>query len=267
MHIIKCIVAIRMHKCMKKSFVWELGKMYHIVICDAQIEFIVYIEKLLESCVPKSELTFLEYHSGEEMIEDIKKGKSCDLLILDMQLKEMDGYHTAKVFRELFPGALLVFCSMLQQPPLESFEVLPCRYLLKTYTEERMREELEIVLEQMRRNISPVYIIGKRDNSYIKVDIENVLYIELARRKTLLYCKVNQREEIYTSARKLEEWYEQLREFGFVYAHNSYIVNLRHVIMVGTEVLKLDTGEQLSVARSKMKGLRQAFLDESENVT
>ena len=171
----------------------------------------------------------------------------------------MDGKETAKVFREFFSDALLVFCSELHQPTAEVFEVQPYRYLLKSYTQDRMKRELDSVLEQMQKKRVPAYVIGKKDTSYIKVDIDNVLYIELARRKSVIHCKVNQKDETYTSTMKLEEWHERLKDFGFAYAHNSYIVNVKHVVKTGTTELELDTGEKLTIARSKLKEFREVF--------
>ena len=46
---------------------------------------------------------------------------------------------------------------------------------------------------------------------------------------TMLYCG-DSGEKMYSS-QKLAEFYEQLKEFGFAYAHNSYIVNLKHVLL------------------------------------
>lgn len=232
--------------------------MYYVAICDEHEEFIQYMKALVEWCMPEEKMEFLEYRSGEELIADIKE-KDCDLLILNMELKGMDGKETAKVFREFFPDTLLVFCSDTHQPTAEVFEVQPYRYWLKSYTNERMEKEVNAVLEQMQHNRVPTCVVGKKDGNYFKVHIDNVLYIELARRKSLLHCKVNQKDETYTSTMKLEEWYEQLKDFGFSYAHNSYIVNVKHVVKAGTTELELDTGEKLTIARSKLKEFREIF--------
>ena len=51
-----------------------------------------------------------------------------------------------------------------------------------------------------------------------------------------------------------------LKGYGFEYAHNSYIVNLNHVVKLKTEgVIKLSNGEELNVSRSRMPEFRRAL--------
>lgn len=62
------------------------------------------------------------------------------------------------------------------------------------------------------------------------------------------------------SSQKLAEFYEQLKEFGFAYAHNSYIVNLKHVAVVRATELEFINGEKLTISRSRAKSFKQAFV-------
>ena len=58
----------------------------------------------------------------------------------------------------------------------------------------------------------------------------------------------------------MAELYEELRNFDFEYAHNSYIVNLNHVVKLKSEgVIKLSNGEELNVSRSRMPEFRRAL--------
>ena len=61
------------------------------------------------------------------------------------------------------------------------------------------------------------------------------------------------------SKKRLPEMYAMLKNFGFEYAHNSYIVNLNHIKRKTTKELELSDGTVLSIARSKEKELRAAF--------
>lgn len=234
--------------------------MYHVAICDDQKEEIQYMKRLIESSVYGNQVTFYEYASGEALIEDMEKGERYDLLIIDIQLKGMDGYQTARVFRESFPNAVLVLCSGLFYPTPESFKVLPYRYLLKSYTEERMKEELDAILDKMQENHIATYVVGKKNNNLVKINAKDIWYIELARRKSILHCNLDREDEVYTSGEKLDELYEQLEDSGFLYAHNSYLVNIQHVIAVGTKELQMDNGMKLTIARSKAKKFQEVFV-------
>ena len=234
--------------------------MYHIAICDDDIVFIRYIKRLfLENGKLGEAINFYEYLSGEELIRDMRKQEKYDLLILDIRFEGMDGNAVAKVFRKQFPDTVLVFCSGVSLPTVESFETAPYRYWLKEYTEERLKKELDIVIRKMKENQIPPFIMGKKGNLMVRLHVGNVEYIEISKRGSKLYCTVDGTEEVFTSDKKVSEFYDLLKEFGFAYAHNSYIVNLDYVAAVSTTDLELINGQRLSVSRSRAKEFKKAF--------
>ena len=229
--------------------------MYYIGICDDDSVFIEYIKRLFSRFC--TEIKFYEYLSGEELVQDMQKQEKYDLLVLDVAMPGMDGNETAKKFREQFPDTLLVFCSGVCMPMVESFETTPYRYWLKQYTEEKMYLEVEGVLEKLKRSKVQPYIMGKRDSQLVKLSPEQVSYISIAKRGTVIY--LGNSKETYTSSKKLTEFYDQLKEFGFAYAHNSYIVNLKYVAMAGAKELEFMNGEKLTISRARAKEFLEAF--------
>lgn len=229
--------------------------MYYIGICDDDQAFIKYIKRLFSE--KHHEIAFLEYLSGEELIHDIQERTVYDLLILDVQMPGMDGNETAKEFRKQFPNTLLIFCSGVFMPTVKSFETTPYRYWLKEYTEEYMKQEIEEVLCKMKTSRVLPYIMGRKENLIAKLSLDQIYYISIAKRGTVLHCGNTAGQ--YTSRKRLADFYEQLGEFGFAYAHNSYIVNLKHVAVVGAKELEFVNGEKLTISRARAKEFRKAF--------
>lgn len=227
--------------------------MYHVGICDDDPVFIKYIERLFGEGI-----TFYEYLSGEEMLQDMEKQEKYDLLVLDVALPGMDGNQTAREFRKMFPDTLLVFCSGVYMPTVESFETTPYRYWLKKYSEEQMMQEIEGVLAVIKKSHIMPYVKGKRGNDIVRISPNQIYYIAILNKGTMLYCG-DSGEKMYSS-QKLAEFYEQLKEFGFAYAHNSYIVNLKHVAVVRATELEFINGEKLTISRSRAKSFKQAFV-------
>lgn len=238
--------------------------MYYIAICDDDSDFIKYIKKMLiQSGLKNEEVIFYEYWSGEELIWSMDTCEKIDLLILDMQMKKLDGHETAKYFRNQFPASVIVFCSGVCLPTVETFETTPFRYLLKEYTDDRMIRELKVIVDEMRKKFIEPNIIGTWRYSTVKLRLDEILYISIARRGSNIY--VNPQMVKYefknrlTSKKKVTELYPILKPYGFEYAHNSYIVNLDYIRRLNTQELELSDGTLLSVARSKEKELRVAF--------
>ena len=58
--------------------------------------------------------------------------------------------------------------------------------------------------------------------------------------------------------------YEQLKEHNFVYAHNSYIVNLKYIKKRVKEEIELMNGETLSVSRARTAELKKRMVEYME---
>lgn len=229
--------------------------MYYIGICDDDPIYIKYVERLFRKT--QQEIEFFEYLSGEELIDDMEARTAYDLLILDMQLPGMDGNQTAREFRKQFPDTLLVLCSGVCMPTVETFEATPYRFWLKEYTEERMQQEIGNVFCKMKVSKAAPYIMGKKGSQIVRLSLGQIYYISIAKRGTVLHGKTA--DERYTSSEKLIDFYAQLKDFGFAYAHNSYIVNLEHVAVVRIKELEFVNGEKLTISRSRVKEFRKAF--------
>lgn len=235
--------------------------MYHLAICDDDVVYIQYMKKMILASGLNGVIKYYEYSSGEQLVEDFQHNIDYDALFLDMQMKGMDGDETAKRFRERYRNAVLVFCSGASLPTVKTFEVTPYRYLLKQYTSKKMIQELKSVADHIRSSKTEAYIIGNYHYSLVKLKPEEILYIALAKRGSNIYVCPNaakyEFESHVTSREKLADLYESLKEYGFAYAHNSYIVNLNYIKRKTLTELELFEGTVLSIARSKEKELRK----------
>ena len=241
--------------------------MYYITICDDDKIYIDYLKEIiLESGVDKEEVLFYEYESGENFLNDISNLKKCDLLILDMQMKTLDGHETALQFRKQFPKTTLVFCSGVCKPTDESFKTTPYRYLYKSYSRKTMIKEMQAVVKEMKVKQEIPYIVGSYYYNTVRFEPDDIMYIENFRYGSIIHpykdaveYEFEEKHDI-TTKKKLAELFEVLHPYGFEYAHGSYIVNMKYVIkMPSIGEIKLKDGTILSVARSKLKTFRAAF--------
>lgn len=259
---------LRKYKLRQEMIVNNEGKtegiMYNIAICDDDNNFIKYIKKMLfHSGLEREEVLIYEYNSGEELVRSLDNCERIDLLILDMQMGRLNGHETAKYFRKQFPSSVIVFCSGVCLPTVETFETTPFRYLLKEYTDQKMVCELKAVIQEMKKKIIEPHVIGTWRNNMVKLRLEEILYISIARRGSNIYVNPQitryEMDNYMLSKKKVSELYHILKSYGFEYAHNSYIVNLDYIKRMNSLELELTDGTILSIARSKEKNLRMAF--------
>ncbi len=238
--------------------------MYDIVICDDDERFIRYMHKLiLASGLSDGEVQFYEYDSGRELAEKLADIRECDLCILDMNMEEMNGDETAKIFRRVFPSAVLVFCSGIFGPTTRSFEAEPFRYLLKSYTDEHMLEEMKIIVDRVKQKKQIPAILIKSPEGMRRIKPEQILYIEIYKRgsRIFLHPDVCGEEKSITTTKKLSDLYEILEGCGFAYAHSSYIVNLDYVKMLRFGEVQMIDDTILNVSRSREKNLKRAYIE------
>lgn len=239
--------------------------MYYIAICDDDMHFISYMKNVLaEAGIPENFCTYFEFQSGKDFIHAFDNISRIDLLILDIQMPDLDGNEIAKQFRYHFPDSVLVFCSGIYKPTVKSFEPNPFRYLLKEYTDSQLIKELKVIIREVDAKKAEPSILGSWYHYSISLNPVDILYISNERNgRSRLH--LNPKSKYYsdgqkiTSREKLNTLYQLLKDYGFAYAHNSYIVNLSHIKMTSSIELELTDGTLLSIARSKEKELRLAF--------
>lgn len=241
--------------------------MYNIVICDDDNDYISYIKTIIiESGMSKNDVSFYEFASGEDFLEKIHEIEYCDLIVLDMQMKNLNGHETAAMFRKRFPKTTLVFCSGVCKPTDESFKVTPFRYLFKSYSKEKMIGEMQSIIKEMRSKKEVPYITGSYYYNTIRLEPDDILYIENYRFGSVIHIYEEKTDyqfeesEKITTKKKLNELYEILHVYGFEYPHTSYIVNMKYIVkMPSNGELKLKDGTMLTISRSKLKEFREAF--------
>lgn len=239
--------------------------MYNIAICDDDIHFISYIKKmLLQSGLNKDDTAFFEYCSGESFLRTLEQFTTIDLLILDMQIPDMNGNEIAASFRQSFPDSILVFCSGVCLPTVKSFETNPFRYLLKEYSDDKIMQELSVILEEVKKKKVEPCITGTWHYNTIKLRPSEILYISIGRNCSLIHTNPAfhkyEFENNITCKQKLHELYRLLKDYDFEFAHNSYLVNLQYIKRKTMTELELTDGTVLSISRSKEKALRLALV-------
>ena len=240
--------------------------MYKIAICEDDRNYIVFLKKMLLQIegMDESQVSFYEFLSGEELL--FHASLDFDLVILDIQMSDLNGYETARKLREIDRNMLLVFCTGKVEPAAEHFKVTPYRYLLKRYTDDEMLKEMAEIVDKMKEQKSYPYILCKYSlgKDRIRVYPESVLYIAIRYGNSQVFACGKLKEhfpnEILRTGISLDAVYEVFNEScGFVRAHNSYIVNMAYIVEASAQSVTLTDGTKLTIARSRSKEFQRAF--------
>ena len=239
--------------------------MYNIAICDDDIHFIQYMKNMLhKSGLDENDSIYYEYYTGKSFLTSMEQLVTIDLLILDIQMPDINGNEIARIFREHFPLSTLVFCSGVYLPTVDSFKPNPFRYLLKEYTDNKLIKELKVIITEIKSKKIEPFVFGTWHHNSIRLKPSEILYISIGRNCSNLHINPDLRkyefEDNIICKDRLNDLYLTLKDFGFEYAHNSYLVNLQYVKRKTSTELELIDGTTLSISRSKEKALRLALI-------
>jgi len=239
--------------------------LYKIAVCDdfsVDIDNIVRIVKKLSDELDILGISYFIYKSGNDLLKNIEQ--KFDVIFLDIQMEKMDGYEVAELIRKVDLDVILVFCSGIRVPTTDLFKVQPYRYITKQFIKIEMEIEVREVLDKMVSSTKK-YFLTFRNGNLFKINLDHIVCISLLKRGCEIYILAEAAEKyrcekIY-SEKSLKQVYELIQDDRFVYAHNSYIINIEHILKTTRTEVVLSNNIILTIARSKEKFLRKRMIE------
>lgn len=227
--------------------------MLHIAICDDETDFVTHLTTLIQQYAAETgeEIKITAYYDGMELVE--RYDTSIDLIFLDIQMRLLDGLHTAQRIRELDENVGIIFLTTLTQYGLEGYQYQAADYIIKPIKYVRLKAELNQWLKKHRHNDSPSIVVVNDSGKY-KIALKSLRYVETFNRKLLLHTE----QENIISYKSMKEMEQELSQEGFAHCHTSYLVNLFYVKGVQKLEITLITGEQIPISQPK----RKAFMEQ-----
>ena len=123
-----------------------------------------------------------------------------------------------------------------------------------------VREVLEKMIE-----IPQKYFSTFRNGNSFRINLNHIVCISLLKRGCEIHIqseafKKYKCEKIYCEE-SLKQVYEIIQDDRFVYAHNSYIINIEQIMKTTRTEVILSNNIILTIARSKEKFLRRRMIE------
>lgn len=172
-----------------------------------------------------------------------------DIILLDILMKHLDGMKTAEKLRRLDPEVIIIFITSTVQYAVQGYMVDALGYVLKPVSYTAFEHLIEKAITRVEVRQNHLYIKVNVDGGQIRLDCNNIVYIESRRNNVILHCETDN----YITAGPLKKYEELLKDYGFHKCHNAYIVNLSVVEAVKKEEVFLINGETLPISRARKK--------------
>lgn len=217
---------------------------------------------LIKEIIPDAEM--VEMESGEEALKVIAKERF-DLLCIDINLGDISGISLAAAARKLIPDTEIVFATAYNNYADKAFEVDALYYLLKPFSEIKVKQMLDKYFHKHNKsihdtsNISISKIPLNVDKKIVLVEFTSIVYIESQNR----VCIIHTKEKDYKDNNPLNYFEEKLADKGFFRIQKSYLINLNYVLEIypwfnNTYCVKMEgfKDEVLPISRNQIKNLK-----------
>lgn len=229
--------------------------MIKIAVVEDDQEYIGRISDYIKQFSIENNLEIVIETFGDGMDIVMNYRHRWDIIFLDIEMPNLDGFSAAKEIRVRDSTVLLIFITNMARYAIRGYEVEALDFILKpvSYEQFYMKMQKAITAAKMREH-KHVMLFTK--DGVIRVSIDEVLYVEV----TNHHLQVVTFQGAYRIFESLNRFEAQLPEGCFSRCSQSYLVNLRQIKKITSTSVIVDTYE-LPVSRTRKKAFSQAASD------
>lgn len=238
--------------------------MLNIVVCDVDSKFLDTLEEKIETYLSKdSNLKFqiLRFLDVESLLE--KDISEIDIIFMGIQLQTMTGIDAATILRQRSERFVLIFVSnFVEYAPL-GYQVSALRYIIKDQLEHFFAEAMAAALSELELHSNKINLkfIGCAEK---EISTDKIIYIESNLHK-VHFRLTNSDHSLYLYD-TLNQMQHKLAQDHFIRIHQSYLVNLKHLIEVKNYKATLTQGIELPISQRLFSKVKQQLLVYKESI-
>lgn len=196
------------------------------------------------------------FTDGIDLVDEYRT--QFDIILLDIQMKHLDGMVAAEKIRKVDADVVIIFITSTVRYAVQGYAVDALGYVLKPVPYLQFEQLFDKAISRVMTKKEKLYIRVSVDERQLKLDCDNIYYIESQRNNVCIHCA----DEDYITAGPLKKFEEMLGGHGFSKCHNAYIVNLSYVEGVRKEEVLLTSGTVLPISRARKKEFMMALTED-----
>ena len=228
----------------------------NIAICDDEQIQIDNLNKMVSEWAMSEGVcvNLKSFHSAEAFLFDYEENNSYDILLLDVEMKNMDGIQLAKKLRnDGFNGEIIFITSHFEFCG-EGYEVDALHYLIKPVSVTKLNEVIGKAVEKLL--VEPPSVIINCDGETVKLYERDIIYVEAYLHYITIYTVNGEhrvKENISSFEKKLSN--------TFYKTHRSYLASLKHITRISRTSVTVKGNKELPLSRGKYDEINRAFIE------
>lgn len=179
-----------------------------------------YLQKYEQESGEKMEITI--FRDGDEIATGYKG--DFDIILMDIQMKFMDGMSAAEEIRKVDPEVVIIFITNMQQYAIRGYAVDALDYVLKPVNYFAFSQRIDRAIHRMKRRIAPFITISVKGGVQ-KLSSSQIYYIESQGHNLNYFTSIGE----FISSGTLKDTEARLQSLHFCRANKGCLINLEHV--------------------------------------
>ena len=200
-----------------------------------------------------TEFAVTEFSDGVEILDAYRP--VYDIVLLDVEMKHLDGMETARRIRELDRDVVLLFITNMAQYAIKGYAVGALDYVLKPVPYFAFSQQLQKAEEKLRRRARH-YLAVPVEGGLRRLDTAQISSMESEGHRVHFYTEDGE----FSAPGALKTFEEKLADLPFARCNSGYLVNLAQVKSVQQGLAQVGPYE-LQVSRPKRKSFLAALAD------
>jgi len=207
--------------------------------------------KVLEDYISRTEsLQLVRAFKLPKEALDFLKSNQVDLLFLDIQMPDMDGF---SLLEKLDSPPLIIFTTARPDYAVKAYELNVLDYLVKPISPSRFQLAAQKAVEfssykiLAERHIKPDidYLMIHADYQVNKIRHQDILFIEGLGEYVRIHCI----SKVYITLLSLKSLQELLPGNLFLRVHKSFIVQKKCIVSYNHQQIQLNNGKKIPIGR------------------
>ena len=227
----------------------------NIIICDDEKAEIEYLRNSVYEWARqrKATVNISSYESAEAFLFSYETDKTVDILLLDIQMRRIDGVTLAKQLRADGGKMQIIFITGFPDHIQEGYDVSALHYLMKPVSEEKLYSVLDKAAGLLDEADASVLL--DTGDSRVRLFHNDIWYAEAFAHKTTIRTG--------TGTTDIRHYITELEEMlgdGFCRVHRSYLVNLKYIRQITKTGIIMDCGNTIPLSRRRYDAVNKAFI-------